>query len=217
MRAVTFTVGQTAGSHVAYRMFGPDAAFERDRIFHLNVLADGTVVLLGRLRGDLDDARTLLREHEDVLGFSVSNEEGDAALVFLHARPPAELQAFLELPRTHEVFFEFPLGTTADGRLEVVMVGETNRVLEAALSSLPPALDVSIERIGPYVGAGASPLDQLTDRQREVLDVAMDLGYYDVPRAATHRDVADRLELSVGTVSEHLQKIESRVFEALHS
>ncbi|MFB9806579.1 helix-turn-helix domain-containing protein [Haladaptatus pallidirubidus] len=57
----------------------------------------------------------------------------------------------------------------------------------------------------------------LTDRQREVMDVALDLGYYDVPRQATHRDIADRMGLSVGTVGEHLQKIESRVFKGIVS
>ena len=115
------------------------------------------------------------------------------------------------------MFFDFPIGSTQDGRLRVVLVGETNRVIQEALADLPTALDVAIERIGPYLEAGAPLLAQLTDRQREVLDVALDLGYSDVPREATHRDIADRLGLSVGTVSEHLQKIESRVFERFRS
>jgi predicted DNA binding protein len=126
------------------------------------------------------------------------------------------MKRFLELPRTHEVFFDFPIGSTADGRLRVVMIGETSEVLRTALADLPPALDVTVERIGPYPDGGEL-VSLLTDRQREVLDVALDLGYYDVPRGATHRDVAERLGLSVGTVSEHLQKIESRVFETVRA
>lgn len=198
-------------------MFSPDSEFERDRIYHLNILADETVVLLGRLRGDLDDAARLLSENADVLGHSISREQSGSALVYVHARPPPELKEFLKLPRSHEVFFDFPIGSTQDGRLHVVLVGETNRVIQKALADLPPALDVTIERIGPYLETGAPLLAQLTDRQREVLDVALDLGYYDVPREATHRNIADQLGLSVGTVGEHLQKIESRVFEALRS
>ncbi|WP_435065049.1 helix-turn-helix domain-containing protein [Halobaculum sp. EA56] len=217
MRAVTFTLGQPSGSHLSSRMFGPDSEFERDRIYHLNVLADETVVLLGRLRGDLDDAARLLSENADVLGHSISSEQGGSALVFVHARPPPELKQFLTLPRSHEVFFDFPIRGTRDGRLRVVLIGETNQVINEALADLPPALDVSIERIGPYLETGPPLLAQLTDRQREVLGVALDLGYYDVPRRATHRDIADRLGLSVGTVGEHLQKIESRVFEAFRS
>ncbi|TKX62072.1 helix-turn-helix domain-containing protein [Halorubrum sp. ASP1] len=217
MRAVTFTLGQPSGSHISSRMFGPDSEFERDRIYHLNILADETVVLLGRLRGDMDDAARLLSENADVLGHSISSEQGGSALVYVHAHPPPELKEFLKLPRTHEVFFDFPIGSTQDGRHRVVLIGETNQVIQEALADLPPTLDVSIERIGPYLEAGTPLPVQLTDRQREVLNVALDLGYYDVPRQVTHQDIADRLELSAGTVGEHLQKIESRVFEAFRS
>lgn len=213
MRAVTVTLEQPASSHIAYTMFGADSEFEREQIYHLNVLADETVILLGRLRGNLDEARRLLDDHADVLGYSISGEEPRVGLVYVHARPPSVMKQFLKLPRTHEVFFDFPIESTGDGRLSVEMIGETNDVLRAALADVPPELDVTIERIGPYPAAGGHLLTLLTDRQREVLDVALSLGYYDVPRQATHRDIADRLDCSVGTVSEHLQKIESRVFE----
>mgnify|MGYP006306780221 CR=1 FL=1 len=93
------------------------------------------------------------------------------------------------------------------------MFGETNDVLRQTLADVPPELDATIERIGPCPDAGEYILALLTDRQREVLDVALELGYYAVPRQATHGDIAERLALSVGTVGEHLQKIDSRVFE----
>ncbi len=123
------------------------------------------------------------------------------------------MKRFLELPRIHEVFFNFPIGSTSDGRLSVEMLGETNDVLREALADVPPQLDVTIERIGPYPDAGGHIVALLTDRQREVLDVALSLGYYDVPRQATHSDIAEQLDCSVATVGEHLQKIESRVFK----
>ncbi|KTG08924.1 DNA-binding protein [Haloprofundus marisrubri] len=213
MRAVTFTLDQPAGRHIAYRMFGADSEFEREQIYHLNVLADETVVLLGRLRGDLDEARRLLGEDTDVLGYSISSEEPQNGLVYIHARPPPAMKRFLEIPRTHEVFFNFPIGSTSDGRLSVEMLGETNDVLREALAEVPPELDATIERIGPYPDAGGEILALLTERQRVVLDTALSLGYYDVPRGATHSDIADRLGCSVATVGEHLQKIESRVFD----
>lgn len=217
MRAVTFTLGRPGGSHIAYRMFGPDSEIERERIYHLNVLADETVVLLGRLRGNVEAVEPLLRGNADVLGYSISSKQDDSALVYIHARPPPEVEAFLKLPRSHEVFFDFPIGSTPDGRLRVVMIGETNQAIQTALDDLPPEFDVSIERIGPYTEAGTSMAARLTDRQQEVLDVALKLGYYAVPREATHRDIAESLGLSVGTVSEHLQKIEARVFQTIRA
>lgn len=215
MRAVTFTLGRPDGSHIAYRLFDADTGVERERVYHLNVLADETVVLLGRMRGDVEAAQRRLREDADVLGHSVTSEDGRSALVFVHARPPPELRAFLELPRTHEVFFDFPLASTEDGRLRVVMVAESNAALEGALADLPSALELTVERIGPYLAGGGPFLPDLTDRQREVLDAAIDIGYYEMPRRATQRELAERLGLSAGTVSEHLQKVEARVFGAL--
>lgn len=217
MRALTFTLRQPDSPHIAYRMFGPGSQFKREQIYHINVLADGSVVLLGRLRGDLDEARRLLEEHADVFGYSISREDGRSGLVYVHARPPPEMKRFLKLPRTHEVFFDFPIGSTTDGRLEVVMIGESNSVLREALAAVPQELEVTVERIGSYPDPGEHVVSLLTDRQREVLDIALDLGYYEVPRQATHRDLAEQLELSTGTVGEHLQKIESKVFNAIHS
>jgi len=217
MRAVTFTLDQPDGSHFVYRMFGADSELEREQIYQFNVLADETVILLGRLRGDLDEARRLLDDHTDVLGSNISSEESQHGLVYVHARPPPAMKQFLEIPRIHEVFFNFPIGSTSDGRLSVEMLGETNDVLREALADVPPELDATIERIGPYPDAGGHILGLLTDRQREVLDIALDLGYYEVPRQATHGDIAARLDRSVGTVGEHLQKIESRVFKHIRS
>jgi predicted DNA binding protein len=76
-------------------------------------------------------------------------------------------------------------------------------------------VDVTVERLGSYPADGGEVTARLTDRQREVLDAATDLGYYEVPRQATHADIAERVDLDPGTVSEHMQKIEARVFEAL--
>ena len=211
VRAVTFLVRPPEGAHPAYRMFDPGSEFVRERIYHLNVLDDGTVVLLARLSGDLDRARRLLEDRSDILGYSLSGEEVDAALVFVHARPPEALGQFIHLPRSHEVFFDYPIEGLPDGRLRVVMVGETNEVLGRALADVPDELGLQVQRIGAYPEGPAGITGVLTDRQREVLHVAHDVGYYEVPRRATHRDIADRLGLSVGTVGEHLQKIEARV------
>jgi hypothetical protein len=132
-------------------------------------------------------------------GFSVSGRDG-IGLVFVHVRPPPAVGRLLELPREHEVFSEFPAEATPDGRPRVVLVGETNAALQAAPDDTPPELSVSVERIGPYAGTD-DPAAVLTD----------ELGYYEVPRGATRRDIADRLGLSVGTVGEHLQKVGARV------
>jgi len=51
----------------------------------------------------------------------------------------------------------------------------------------------------------------LTDKQREVVEVADELGYYDTPREASLSDVADELGVAKSTCSEMLHRAEGKV------
>ncbi|SFL46012.1 Predicted DNA binding protein, contains HTH domain [Halogranum rubrum] len=46
----------------------------------------------------------------------------------------------------------------------------------------------------------------LTDRQREVIVVAYELGYFSVPREATLSDIAAHIDIEKSTVGEHLRR-----------
>jgi predicted DNA binding protein len=50
--------------------------------------------------------------------------------------------------------------------------------------------------------------DRLTDRQAEVLRTAYEAGYYSRPRDITGEEVAERLDISVATFSQHLRVAE---------
>lgn len=55
----------------------------------------------------------------------------------------------------------------------------------------------------------------LTDRQREVITVADDLGYFDVPREATLSDVAAVVGIEKSTAGEHLRRGVGHIAEIL--
>jgi len=61
----------------------------------------------------------------------------------------------------------------------------------------------------------SSPLDCLTERQREVLRTAHRLGYFEVPRRIESRELARTLGLKAATVVEHLRKAEQRLLDFL--
>lgn len=149
MRAITFVVTPPT-SRPPYKLFAETPGLSRERIYNLNLLEDGTMVLLGRLRGDPERARRLFQEHIDVLCLSISSDDGEGWLVYIHTRPPPEIKRFLELPREYEVFLDFPVEMTSDGDLRLVMIGETNAVLQEVLADIPSEIGVTIERIGPY-------------------------------------------------------------------
>ncbi|MHB8587046.1 MAG: helix-turn-helix domain-containing protein [Thermoplasmatota archaeon] len=57
----------------------------------------------------------------------------------------------------------------------------------------------------------------LTDRQREIMDAAVDQGYFEVPRRVTLTKLADRLGIAKSTLSEILARGEKHLLEELHS
>lgn len=59
--------------------------------------------------------------------------------------------------------------------------------------------------------------DAITPKQREAIDLAIELGYYDIPRQADLEDLAEQLGVSRSAVSQRLNRAESRVIQNLYS
>ena len=95
-----------------------------------------------------------------------------------------------------------------DAKLSLVGSQETISSTIAAYESAGVSPD--LRRLGSYEGR-SHPLDGVTDRQREVLQTAFDMGYYEVPREVSTKDVAAELNLDPSTVAEHLQRAERNV------
>lgn len=55
---------------------------------------------------------------------------------------------------------------------------------------------------------------RLTDRQRDVLRVALEFGYYDEPRRCTLVEIADALGVSKAAVHKHLVSAESKILKS---
>ncbi|ELZ82880.1 helix-turn-helix domain-containing protein [Haloferax larsenii] len=56
---------------------------------------------------------------------------------------------------------------------------------------------------------------QLTDRQREVLETAHEMGYFDHPRRANKGEVATELDITTSTFSEHLAMAQKKLMGAI--
>lgn len=74
--------------------------------------------------------------------------------------------------------------------------------------------NVSLETLRDYEHR-EQPLDALTSRQREVLETAYEMGYFDVPRSTSTETVAAEFNLDTSTVSEHLQRAERNLLSTV--
>ncbi|WIV66523.1 bacterio-opsin activator domain-containing protein [Natrialbaceae archaeon AArc-T1-2] len=58
-------------------------------------------------------------------------------------------------------------------------------------------------------------LENLTEKQREALEVAVYAGYFDWPRASTAEEIAERLDITSATFTQHLRAAERQFFETV--
>jgi len=74
-----------------------------------------------------------------------------------------------------------------------------------------------LTRCGEGSGADLALVDRsrLTARQREVLRTAHDMGYFEHPKGANAGEVADDLDISPSTFSEHLAAAQRKLLDAV--
>lgn len=209
------------------RLNAIDDAFARsdavsiEAIRHLNAVGDDRYVELLELRGDLERAREVLAESPDALEYDVTGDHG-RGVAYVQCRTVGPVDALLAILDEHELVLDWPMtyvdagGRTGGRGLEVTAVG-TSRSIQRAAAALPEGIDLDLRRMGEYEPDSGGFAPTLTDRQRELFELALEEGYYEIPRETTHRDLAAQLDLAAGTVGEHLQRIEAKLAAAYAS
>lgn len=181
---------------------------------YLGPVEDGQYVGLSDLRGDLAAARSLFAESDDVVRYDVAGS-GGRGIVYAHYRTVGPVEELLTLLYENDVVLEWPVEHRRRGRGSVArfsIIGTSTGIKQAA-TGLPDGVDLTLEQIGRY-DSGGGERSVLTDTQSALLDLAVQEGYYEVPRETTQRALADRLGVTTATVSDRLQRIERRVMTA---
>ena len=199
--------------HPIDRFVARSESVSREALLHIDSRADGTTVLLYHLIGDADTFAESLGEQTSVDEYEVVDIDDEGFHAFVQVSSAARGNALLETAHEHALIIDTPLEFVGDA-VRATVVG-THENLRRALGTMPDELSFSVNDAGTYVPGGEDLLSPLTDRQLEVFETAVEQGYYDVPRRATHKDIADNLGCAPSTVDEHLRKAESRVVSGL--
>jgi predicted DNA binding protein len=159
---------------------------------------------LGETRAD--DPRAVadaVRDHPDVLAHELLHCGAERSLSKYETRD----QALFEFLCESSLLPEFPL-VVEDG---VMSFGIT--ATQSEFGDFGDRLDGSGLRyeLVSIVHRDESEGGPLTDRQRECLDVAWRMGYFEVPRDCTLAEVADALDVDTSTVSETIRRGTARV------
>lgn len=109
-----------------------------------------------------------------------------------------------------------------DGELLVTFIADDIETLRAVVEDLrerEPSVSVrclkrsstdQTERETMFIDREA-----FTERQREVLEIAHEMGYFDHPKRSNATEVATELDIATSTLAEHLAAAETKLMDAL--
>jgi len=172
---------------------------------HLSTESDGVTQLVelkikeGRELSEISELNSfeVLEKHE---------EDESGILVSIHCSHPLAISA-VELSN---IYVYPPYGIDSKNGLEFRIFGISSSIrsfLEFVRTVMPPD-NISVQTIKN--GAEKS-LDFLTEKQREVLELAVRRGYYEDGSEVTLKQLADQLGIARSTIGEHLKRAESEV------
>jgi predicted DNA binding protein len=199
--------------HPADGVIAADPDVHREAIHHFNVLTDGTAAVMMEFTGDADRLAELTEDQPAVLSYDLSRS-ADGAFVYSQVTADDDLRRLYSVPQRRELVLDTPMRYTDRGALEVRAIGDQGAIRDA-IDDVPDGITPKFLSTGEYDPRGTDASDQLTERQREILRTAVEMGYYEEPRRTNYEELADELDLSSGTVGEHLRKIESTVLTRL--
>lgn len=191
-----------------------DPALEHGPVYDATLLPDGTAVVLYELRGDTERIEVVLDAYEaDDVAYATTHD-GSGVLVYSHSRPRPTVAALLERARALALVVDGPMEFRPDGTLRVTLVGD-ERAVGRLFEDVPEDVSVAVERTGEYEPRPNRIFASLTVRQREILRVAVELGYYEQPRATSYGEIAEVVGCSEANVGEHIRRIEARIVDAV--
>lgn len=187
---------------------------EEARVLEVNTTLEGVETFLFAIDGDPSAFADRAVETSGVESVEVSPVRDGTAYALMVMRP-------LETPLFATIHSAGPMSgfvlrtpmVYRDGAMIGRAVGDPEP-LQRALEQAPDDVDVTVEEIGEFRGDLDDPATRLSERQREAVTAALERGYYERPRGATHEDIADALGCAPATASDHLQKAESKLVRA---
>lgn len=167
--------------------------------------------IMNYVEGDREKFLHRLEEVSEVIDYELEPNGGESFFVYIRDETTEGLKSILELASHFSFVILPPVKWSEDGILTCSLFGPEDQI-QSTLQIIPEFFDVSILKVTETLPSMVGP--SLTHRQREAVEIALEIGYYDVPRTASHEDVASELNCAPSTASEHLRKAEANIIRS---
>lgn len=210
---LTLRPGDTA-IHPVYDLITGGADYlSTVEVINWNV-AHTPVGILHRIEGDREAFASDLDEIPQVIDYDISSiNEGSFYVYIRDTTTPTASQLFETFCRGSLIIVQ-PIKYNQDGTVTITGIGSDSD-LQSAIDGIPDGIETNIGEIGGLDVSQEAVTARLSDRQHAAIVAGMNVGYYEIPRQATHADVAAAMGCASSTASEHLRKAESKLVTAL--
>ena len=163
------------------------------------------------LKVDFDDENSLEIEHPSITVLEVISKSENSAIVRAKMDGPVP-HIFSQI---ENVWWVHP--TRLDMNKFTISIRGTTEALRQVRNAFKDLVGNVTIKLGAESLQGPEFKSILPQKQRLVLETAIEMGYYSRPRKCTQRDIAKVLDIKQATVSEHLQSAESKIINSFQS
>ena len=142
----------------------------------------------------------------------LEKQKNGAYIVFMRGGP--SLSSLLSSIGVDSGYLYTPIGI-GDGKIRISYLGSEEQVKDFMEKVDTIGIHYRVLQLADASFSLTSPLNLLTEKQRDVLLAAYRMGYYDIPRKVTTEDLARKLNVVDSTVVEHLRKAEQRLIKQI--
>lgn len=216
MWEVSYTISPTQGYFDRGEPAFWEAGISLESIRSIEFVSDGSVVIVYEVDGTPEAIHEAVDDDLDKIVEYTITEDREPLIFQVWFYPDDHLERLLDVHQSFGVSVEFPITYVSQqpATIEIVETGPRDQ-LRGRIEDTREIADVDINYIHRYDPESEQAFRELTDRQQEVLQTAVELGYYQIPRETTHQEIADELGCSKSVVGQHLRRVEASLVDSV--
>jgi|GEM_PF-4164051 predicted DNA binding protein len=217
-------------SHVTIKTYHENCSNEITRgignimgwILHFDITRNGTFInyTLYRIHENDENFRQLLHNIKQFGYFadvSYYKCNSDYHLFCYKGKMDKAYVPVSDILEKYECHFIYPIEILPDWEKWHLFIKNRHHIRDC-ISELREVAEVHLEDITYFnpekiFQSMGGDLISLTSRQKEILQKAISMGYFESPRKCSLRDVAENLNISHTAVNKHIRKIEKRLLK----
>lgn len=201
--------------HPMQRFIREDDVVQYEELLSWNIeTGSETEYELFYVEADRSPYEDALASVDSIRWYRITEIDDESFYVYLCQETRPEDETWREAYTALDLVVVPPVIYDTDASFEMTLVGAGDD-LQTLLDALPDEIDTTVQAVGEFDRRHETIATECTERQFEALRVAVEAGYYDIPRNGTLADVARELDCAEGTASHLLRSGEAAVIKQL--